>query len=377
MSRSYVGPYGRILPVPDYREDERQQLPDDDTRTNVATYQLPPPDQLQFGIDSSAGFTEPIRYNTISQASRCRAPSNPIYVEQARQLRHEHLPSVRQLLTPSTKSSGPHSPFSPQRSPNPSQRPLNSTSDHRGPPTTDQAIILGSEFAHRSSHSRPQSSPTQIPAPTDVRPPREDYQISPSAQQIHPAYMHHQHLNISPYAPSFGNSHQMSYYPQHRQPLPLSFSQHQQLTLLNNPQLQQAIPLNPDHSQQVIAVSASTQSCQDQSSDHETAANSAMTLEQSPSAIVNSVKPMARVVGEQDVSGEGPSWVYEDGTTCKKVINGEAVNAQWGVTKAGKPRKRLAVPCTTCREKKIKCDPAEPKCVQCEKFGRKCKFTTA
>lgn len=377
MSRSYIGPFGRILPVPDYREHQRQQLPDDETRTNLATYQLPPPDQLQSGSDCSAGFTEPIRYNTISQSSRSRAPSTPSYVEQARQLRHEQLPSVRQLLTPSTQSSGPHSPFSPQRSPNPSQRALNLTSDHRGPPTTDQAIIPGSEFAHVSAHSQPQSLPTQMPAPTNVSPPREDYQISPSAQQTYPAYMHHQHVSISPYPPPFGTSHQMSYYPQHQQPLPLSFSQHQQLTLSNTPQLQRAIPLNPGHSQQVIAVSASAQSYQDQSSDHETAANCAMTLEQSPSAMVNSVKPMARVVGEQDVSGEGPSWVYEDGTTCKKVIDGEAVNAQWGVTKAGKPRKRLAIACTTCREKKIKCDPAEPKCVQCEKFGRQCRFTTA
>ena len=91
----------------------------------------------------------------------------------------------------------------------------------------------------------------------------------------------------------------------------------------------------------------------------------------------NSVKPTARVVGDADVPGQGPSWVYEDGTTCKKIIDGEEVNAQWGVTKAGKPRKRLAIACTTCREKKIKCDPAEPKCVQCEKFGRECRFTTA
>ena len=98
---------------------------------------------------------------------------------------------------------------------------------------------------------------------------------------------------------------------------------------------------------------------------------------QSLEAPESSVKPMARVVGEADVPGQGPSWVYEDGTTCKKIIDGEEVNAQWGVTKAGKPRKRLAIACTTCREKKIKCDPAEPKCVQCEKFGRECRFTTA
>ena len=96
-----------------------------------------------------------------------------------------------------------------------------------------------------------------------------------------------------------------------------------------------------------------------------------------PQAAEIFVKPMARVVGDADVAGQGPSWVYEDGTTCKKIIDGEEVNAQWGVTKAGKPRKRLAIACTTCREKKIKCDPAEPKCLQCEKFGRECRFTTA
>lgn len=69
--------------------------------------------------------------------------------------------------------------------------------------------------------------------------------------------------------------------------------------------------------------------------------------------------------------------MYDDGTHVKKVIDGEAVNAQWGVTKAGKPRKRLAIACLTCREKKIKCDPDEPKCVQCDKSGRECRFQTA
>ncbi len=47
------------------------------------------------------------------------------------------------------------------------------------------------------------------------------------------------------------------------------------------------------------------------------------------------------------------------------------------MTKAGKPRKRLAIACVTCREKKIKCDPDYPQCVQCEKFGRVCKFKNA
>ncbi|TVY15160.1 putative transcriptional regulatory protein [Lachnellula arida] len=86
---------------------------------------------------------------------------------------------------------------------------------------------------------------------------------------------------------------------------------------------------------------------------------------------------LPRFVRQAEVSGEGMCYFYDDGTHCKTVIDGEVVNAHWGVTKAGKPRKRLAIACITCREKKIKCDPDFPRCVQCEKFGRICKFKNA
>jgi hypothetical protein len=86
---------------------------------------------------------------------------------------------------------------------------------------------------------------------------------------------------------------------------------------------------------------------------------------------------LPRFVRQADVPGEGTCYFYDDGTHCKTVIDGEVVNAHWGVTKAGKPRKRLAIACITCREKKIKCDPDYPRCVQCEKFGRICKFKNA
>ncbi len=86
---------------------------------------------------------------------------------------------------------------------------------------------------------------------------------------------------------------------------------------------------------------------------------------------------LPRFVRQADVPGEGTCYFYDDGTHCKTVIDGEIVNAHWGVTKAGKPRKRLAIACITCREKKIKCDPDYPRCVQCEKFGRTCKFKNA
>ncbi|KAJ6781107.1 hypothetical protein PWT90_00688 [Aphanocladium album] len=86
---------------------------------------------------------------------------------------------------------------------------------------------------------------------------------------------------------------------------------------------------------------------------------------------------LPRFMRAAEVPGEGMCYFYDDGTHCKTVIDGEAVNAHWGVTKAGKPRKRLAIACVTCREKKIKCDPDYPRCVQCDKFGRVCKFKNA
>ncbi|ODA78394.1 hypothetical protein RJ55_05775 [Drechmeria coniospora] len=86
---------------------------------------------------------------------------------------------------------------------------------------------------------------------------------------------------------------------------------------------------------------------------------------------------LPRFVRAAEVPGEGLCYFYDDGSHCKTVIDGEVVNAHWGVTKAGKPRKRLAIACVTCREKKIKCDPDYPRCVQCEKFGRICRFKNA
>ncbi|KAF3054090.1 hypothetical protein E8E11_011495 [Didymella keratinophila] len=57
----------------------------------------------------------------------------------------------------------------------------------------------------------------------------------------------------------------------------------------------------------------------------------------------------------------------------RAIIDGEPVNPSWGITKAGKPRKRLAQACLTCREKKIKCEPGYPKCHQCAKSQRVCR----
>lgn len=81
-----------------------------------------------------------------------------------------------------------------------------------------------------------------------------------------------------------------------------------------------------------------------------------------------------RVIHEENIPGKGLCYVYDDGTICPKEVNGDAVNPKWGTTKAGKPRKRLGQACNTCREKKIKCDPGYPKCSQCLRFNRECRF---
>lgn len=52
---------------------------------------------------------------------------------------------------------------------------------------------------------------------------------------------------------------------------------------------------------------------------------------------------LPRFVRQAEVPGEGLCYFYDDGSHCKTVIDGEQVNAHWGVTKAGKPRKRLAI----------------------------------
>jgi hypothetical protein len=81
----------------------------------------------------------------------------------------------------------------------------------------------------------------------------------------------------------------------------------------------------------------------------------------------------SRCIAQREMPGEGLCYIYEDGTYCRAIIDGEPVNPSWGITKAGKPRKRLAQACLTCREKKIKCEPGYPKCSQCAKSQRVCR----
>ncbi|KAJ5908534.1 hypothetical protein N7495_001216 [Penicillium taxi] len=99
--------------------------------------------------------------------------------------------------------------------------------------------------------------------------------------------------------------------------------------------------------------------------------------EETSSPDTKGTSALPHVIDERFVEGEGVCYVYADGSHVPKSIDGVAVNANWGITKAGKPRKRLAQACLTCREKKIKCQPNLPKCEQCQKSGRECRFESA
>lgn len=67
-----------------------------------------------------------------------------------------------------------------------------------------------------------------------------------------------------------------------------------------------------------------------------------------------------------------------DGDHIKNNATGSQASP-WGVTKAGKARKRLEQACINCRKKKTKCEPrsSSSKCSPCEKSGIECNFDTA
>ena len=377
MSRTYIGPFGRILPVPEDSEPERLQLPIDETRTNMTTYQLPPPERLQFGSDTTTpGFTEPLRYNTISQSRRTLESDNTMYPERQGPSHREHLPPLSQLLTPASQSSAPPSSYSQEAGPNTPEWTHSITPGQRVPVPAQNSHNLPYHYPP-TSHPQSQQLPVQGQPMMNSNIRRDDYQTSPSAQHFPSSYPSHQGQAVPLYSPYSGSAHHPLYTRQAQHISPPSLTQPQQISPSNIAPAPQNISVNTPHSQTMLQGNAPSQYYQDYPTNAISASSTLLDSEESGRSPVNNVKPLPRFIGEVDVPGEGPSWFYEDGTTCRKVIDGEPVNAQWGVTKAGKPRKRLAIACKTCREKKIKCDPAEPKCVQCEKCGRECIFTTA
>lgn len=308
----------------------------------MTTYQLPPPSmptRLQFGTDLGPGFTEPTRYNTISDSRTSYDPHKSNPGEQPRRMYHEQLPSVSQLLTPGSQSSVPNSPFSPQHSPELSETRHSYPSSNRN--------SVPERFCQTAAAYPNQGGFSQVPFQTQqgemMDPRNHNFPINAQSTHIPSSYNPRQET-IAAHYPTYTASSRQQYTP---------------------------------HPPLVISSNAPAQYYHAQQTSHDVSSPTSIGFDQNRQDAGPSIKPLPRVVGEQDIPGQGLCWLYEDGSICKKVIDGEEVNAQWGITKAGKPRKRLAIACTTCREKKIKCDPGDPKCVQCDKFGRECRFTTA
>ncbi len=342
-SRTYIGPFGRILPVLPNTEplaSEQQHAPIEGTPSSkMATYTLPPPVRLQFGSDPFHGFAEVNKQDSLANLRPSPEQQRPSSQDISTRAYREQLPSVKQLLTPGPQPIVPLSPTPPQYSPDlytsfSSQPPTRRNTFHETSPPVHTYPQPGTYVA---SPALPHFVENSMIA-------RQSYQSLAPAPQFHPAY-----ANPLPPAPS----PYITYQEPHR---------HDQY-------IQQP--------QQITPMSTSSHYYQPGASSYDQSIEPSLGSGQMVRDPANNAKPLPRLVGEQLIPGEGPCWVYEDGSICKKVIDGEPVNAQWGVTKAGRPRKRLAIACTTCREKKIKCDPAEPKCVQCTKFGRVCRFTTA
>ncbi len=307
----------------------------------MATYQLPPPTaRLQFAGEGGQGFSEPNRYETTSHTRRHQERYRPSFEDQPRRIYHEPLPSVSQLLTPGSQSSIPASPYSPQHSPDPSE--VGSTHLSSGRNVLSERPAQAGGYPYNNGYDP--LPPQQLGRENIIDSRANDYHTIPPASRHQPSYSNALAANPQPYTSYPDPTRRAS---QSNQPRPIA--------PLNSP--------NQYYQAQAPSYEVSPSPLSDRGANGR--------------ELAKLVKPSARVVGERVIPGEGPCWVYEDGSTCKKVIDGETVNAQWGVTKAGKPRKRLAIACTTCREKKIKCDPGDPKCAQCEKYLRVCRFTTA
>ncbi|MCJ1293626.1 hypothetical protein MMC34_005181 [Xylographa carneopallida] len=285
---------------------------------------LPLPSRLDYGSDPSPGFTDPNRYETISRSKRSTGRSDT----------DAKLPSLSQLLTP-----GPHLGLS-----------TSSFSQRLG---TGSPVEVGS--AHSSPHSRGYSTPRFAQAENYFQIP---YTSAPSGHTVYPITT---------------RDTSQSYPPPITQP-----SRYLQSTSSNH----NARSSNPEFDRQTWPRPYTSpvnrhQWQPDERPDARPSPRLNTSVARRFGEAQSPLKPARKVVGEKVIPGEGPCYVYEDGSHVKKFIDGEIVNAQWGVTKAGKPRKRLAIACMTCREKKIKCDPGEPKCVQCDKSGRECRFQTA
>lgn len=316
MSTYYVGPFGRMLPVTD-SPSEREPRTANFPVSGSHPYQLPPPRAsapLQFGTDPFLHQRAPgARTDLGGPLSGRSQPSH--------QPAKEQLPSVSQLLTPTAQASRPSSPY------------------HHGAFGIYTSPSGTAESSQPYRHHEP--GPVLTPAP------RGGFH----EHQIHSDPIHQRHLGSLPSLARL-SPHNMG-----------------REASVNPPsQVNSPVPSFP----QGLFHPHGFRHFDREDGGPESPGGRASAENKSPTSNVRS-----HVVDERYIDGEGLCYIYADGTRCPKIIDGVTVNANWGITKAGKPRKRLAQACLTCREKKIKCQPNLPKCDQCQKSGRECRFESA
>ena len=340
MSRTYVGPFGRFLPVgddSDLSSSDSEPKSAGTTSSSMPAHSLPSPAPLNFGSDPFNSFSQSQNSNTQMHARSSHDRPKSSSSDPAKPpIRAQQLPPFSQLLTPTSHYSIPGSPFPPLSAPT---SPVGANPSRQPGFGSESAPYAGQHPHHPLTHPG----------------------VTQSTQLRHPYVSDRSHhLQVSPrqYPGSSANDHVLAFQASHHQEPPRYESDNQQ-----PPQL---APLTFGTQYDFQQAHGQSYGGQSNISASRTGREGSIT-----------VKPLPRVLREEEVPGEGRCWVYEDGSVVPKAINGELVIPEWGVTKAGKPRKRLAIACSTCREKKIKCDPQEPRCVQCEKSGRECRFTTA
>ena len=333
-SPTYIGPFGRILPVPEGASITEPISPSEPANSamNAPRRLLPLPTRLQFGTDPTMGLTEPVRYGSSSSSRRT--------LETYKSTTQDMLPSVSQLLTPRSLSSTGTSPF-PHAFTMSAHIDTGSSqpSPHRGIDPNLYGLELPPYYSKGNS-TMMSLQPQNLPLGRDLSDVSANMrsQVSPHASRSHGSPGGYE---ISPHASNVDMSHQ------------------------SVPSIQTTSRSSSYHHGRAPSVS------------YESPSSSASLSGQSGLDVPSTSKQSRRLIGEEVLPGEGLCYIYSDGTHVRKMIDGETVNAQWGVTKAGKARKRLAEACVACRDKKIKCEPGEPKCVQCEKSGRECRFQTA
>ncbi|KAL2826006.1 hypothetical protein BDW59DRAFT_69235 [Aspergillus cavernicola] len=319
-STYYIGPFGRMLPDTDGPAEQEPDCPANLSVTGPHPYQLPPPRTLaplQFGTDP---FLRPRnRSERVDEGDEFSGYFRGSGYKQA----NEQLPSVSQLLTPTAQSSRSPSPY------HPSAFGIYLPSNDVGE--------APERLRHNDSGTFPSEGRSEMYESS--RPPLVS--TPPLQTQNLPPISH-----ISAHA--LGREGQAY--------LALSNTSHSAYS----PGLSRRQSGEPNDGKHAAIPPMGT-------------------ADSGPFGVDKPAKTQVRphVVDERYITGEGLCYIYADGSHCPKSIDGIHVNANWGITKAGKPRKRLAQACLTCREKKIKCHPNLPKCDQCQKSGRECRFESA